>query len=450
MSSPSVLVLGGGLSGMAAALTLARAGWRDITVIERGDELGGLAGSFEREGRVYPLAYHHILHRDRTLLYFLDAIEALPAVRWRKIRMLFRVGGRLYNLGSPVDFLAFPMSLADKLRFVRLMLKSFRKSDWSDWREKDAAELLDSWAGPGVRRVIFEPLCRLKFDLPCEQTSAAWLGARLHFREGSAPLGYIPGHNWTTLLCEGLASQLRSLDVRLLTGTTIESLSDADDRITSVTIAGGERLDAELVVSALPTDIYSAMAPRDATRGLTDIRYTAVISAICAVEQDIEPDFYWMNLASLDCNASGLFRLDALNPSLGRESEGCLNFVNHVQSSSRDYFRRADDELMAGYIDDFEKIFGGELRPKWSRVSRIPRYSPIFVPGYRNPAVRSSTFENVYFAGNYRTFPSIASTGTALWSGVEAGDNILRERGSPSDLLREIAAFRLRSMPAEG
>ena len=50
MSQPSVVVLGGGLSGVAAAYTLARAGIRDITVVERGDRVGGLAGSFEREG----------------------------------------------------------------------------------------------------------------------------------------------------------------------------------------------------------------------------------------------------------------------------------------------------------------------------------------------------------------------------------------------------------------
>ncbi|MEO6057798.1 MAG: FAD-dependent oxidoreductase, partial [Gemmatimonadales bacterium] len=91
MATPSVVVLGGGLSGVAAAYTLARAGIRDITVIERGPTLGGLAGSFEREGHFYPLGYHHILHRDRTLLFFLDLIGALPDVRWRRVRMLFNL-----------------------------------------------------------------------------------------------------------------------------------------------------------------------------------------------------------------------------------------------------------------------------------------------------------------------------------------------------------------------
>ena len=85
-------MLGGGLAGLAVAYTLAREGWRDITVLERFPEAGGLAGSFERDGHVYPLGYHHILERDAPLLYFLEQMNALPDVRWRKIKMLFPDG----------------------------------------------------------------------------------------------------------------------------------------------------------------------------------------------------------------------------------------------------------------------------------------------------------------------------------------------------------------------
>src|SRR6059058_4573922 len=110
---PSAIVLGGGLSGCSAAYALAQAGLR-VTVVERAPALGGLAGSFEREGHFYPLGYHHILNRDRTLLYFLKRVGALEQVRWRRVRMLFRVSGQHYDLANPVDFLRFPMSLVDK------------------------------------------------------------------------------------------------------------------------------------------------------------------------------------------------------------------------------------------------------------------------------------------------------------------------------------------------
>src|SRR5262249_4995718 len=204
MRNPSMVVLGGGLSGVAVAYALARAGYEDVTVLESGSSLGGLAGSFERNGHFYPLGYHHILHRDRTLLFFLDLIGALSDVRWRRIKLLFHVDGRFFDLSSPVEFFRFPMGYMDKLRFVRLMARAFRVQDWPAGLDRSAADLVDQWASPGVRHAIFERLCRLKFERSCDQISGAWLGARLHFREGSAPLGYIPNANWTKVLCDGL------------------------------------------------------------------------------------------------------------------------------------------------------------------------------------------------------------------------------------------------------
>ena len=120
--------------------------------------------------------------------------------------MRFERGGELYELGTPGGFLRFPMRLADKLRFTRLMLTAFARKEWSAWQDRSAAELVDELGGPGVRRALFEDLTRLKFELPCGEVSGAWLGARLHFQEGSAPLGYIPGTNWTKVLCDGLAA----------------------------------------------------------------------------------------------------------------------------------------------------------------------------------------------------------------------------------------------------
>jgi protoporphyrinogen oxidase len=447
MADPSVLVLGGGLSGMAAAYSLARAGVPRVVLLERGAELGGLAGTFERHGHFYPLGYHHILHRDRTLLYFLDLIGASPLVRWRKIRMLFRLGERHYDLADPMDFLRFPMSLPDKLRFVRLMVRSFRKCDWNEWSGRSASELVERWAGARVREKLFEPLARLKFQLPLDQVSGAWLGTRLHFREGSAPLGYIPRHNWTKVLCDGLTRLLLEQGVEVRTGTTVRALHHAGGRLGEVELASGERLSAEWVVSAIPTEVYAAMVPADATPELDKIRYTALISLIGVSKQRVEPDFYWMNLASLDHRAAGIFMLNSLNPTIGEPGDVCINFVTHLSGRDHEVFRHSDQELLAAYRRDFRAIFGFEFEPFWTHVARVPMYSPVFVRDYRNPPIRSTTLRNVYFAGNYRTFPSVASTGTAMWSGLEAAGAILSDWGRASPLLSAVTGFRLRSMP---
>ena len=445
--APSVVVLGGGLSGVAAAYTLARAGITDVTVIERGDRLGGLAGSFEREGHFYPLGYHHILHRDRVLLHFLDRIGALPDVRWRRVRMLFHLGGRAYDLGSPGGFLAFPMSLRDKAGFVRLMLKAFNKRDWSDWQDRSAADLVDRYAGPGAREALFERLTRLKFELPCAEVSGAWLGARLHFREGSAPFGYIPGANWTKVLCDGVARLLAEEGVKVRLNTAVSCLTTASGRVREAELGTGERIGGDLFVSTVPTEVYLRLVPGDRTPEIERIRYSALISMVCATHQAVDPSAYWINLASLDRTACGIFLLSSLNPSIGRPGDSCVNFVTHLRGRDRPLFRAPDDELLARYRDDFRAVFGFDLEPFWTNVARVPMYSPVFGRGFRNPPVRSASWENMYFGGNYRTFPSVVSTGTALGSGLETGAAVLADLGLRTGLPAEAAGFRLARMP---
>ncbi len=443
----SVVVLGGGLSGVAAAYTLARGGVRDVTVIESGPALGGLAGSFERDGHFYPLGYHHVLHRDRTLLYFLELIGALPTVRWRRIRMLFHLDGTFYDLGSPGGFLRFPMSLADKARFVRLMATAFTKRDWSEWEDRSAADLIDAWAGPGVRTSLFERLTRLKFELPCAEVSGAWLGARLHFREGSAPLGYIPGANWTKVLCDGLVRLLEESGVRVRLRTRVARLHAGGGQVREAELESGERVAADRFVSTVPTEVYLKLIGADATPELDRIRYSALISVVCATRQAVRPEAYWCNLASLDRTACAIFLLSALNPTIGGPGETCVNFVTHLRGRDRPLFQEPDDRLTARYLQDFRAVFGVELEPFWTHVARVPMYSPVFGRSFRNPPPRSATWPNVYFAGNYRTFPSIVSTGTALGSGVETGRLLLEELGGRSDLPNAVARFRLRRMP---
>ena len=447
MASPAVVVLGGGLSGVATAYTLARAGMTDVTVVERGPTLGGLAGSFEREGHFYPLGYHHILHRDHALLFFLDLIGALPSVRWRRVRMLFHLGGRAYDLGSPGGFLSFPMSLRDKVGFVRLMLKAFNKRDWSDWQDRSAADLVDTYAGPGAREALFERLTRLKFELPCDQVSGAWLGARLHFREGSAPFGYIPDANWTKVLCDGMTRLLGDLGVKVRLNTGVSRLATADGRVREAELSTGERVGGDLFVSTIPTEVYLGLLPGDRTPELERIRYSALISVVCATRQAVDPRAYWINLASLDRTACGIFLLSSLNPTIGRPGDSCVNFVTHLRGRDRPLFQVTDDELLARYRDDFRAVFGFDLEPFWTHVARVPMYSPVFGRSFRNPPLRSASWRNLYFAGNYRTFPTIVSTGTALGSGVQTGRALLEDLGERTDLAARIDGFHLQSMP---
>jgi protoporphyrinogen oxidase len=434
---------GGGLSGAAAAWSLASAGWPDVAVVERGPAIGGLAGSFEVDGRFYPLGYHHILRRDATLLFFLHRIGALPSVRWRKIHMLFEANGRLYDLARPFEMARFPMGMADKARLARLMARAWRQRDWRSWQGRDAASLLDAWGGPGVREALFEPLTRLKFDLPCREVSAAWIGERLRYREGSLPLGYLPETNWTTVLCQGVGRLLHEAGVRVFVDTPVERVETRDGRVVAVEAARGRRFEADLFVSTVPTPVYARLLPDDRTADVSRIRYTALLSLVCATAQRLPRDFYWLNLSSLSHTAGGLFALSSLNPTIGAPGETTLNFVTHLPGHDSPLFRLPEADLMERYRADFRSLFGLDLETSWARLSRIPLYSPVFDRDYRNPPPCSSTYENVRFAGTYRTYPSVASTGTALQSGLDCAESLLAERGEGRGLAGRARAFDL-------
>jgi protoporphyrinogen oxidase len=428
MSSPRTVVLGGGLSGLAAALVLAESGWPDVVVLERGAEPGGLAGSFERNGRWYPLGYHHILKKDKTLLSFLHRIGARRSVGWRRVRMLFELNGTMYDLGTPTGFATFPIPLTAKLGFVRLMLHSFLKRRWSDWEGRSARELVELWGGDAVRQALFEPLCQLKFQLPSEQVSAAWLGARLHFREGSTPLGYMPGTNWTKVLCDGVTALAARAGVTVRVNTPVAALETQDNRVVAARLDTGERVEGDVFVATVPPPVYRALVGGDDSPGLASITYTALISMVCAMPAVDLPSFYWLNLSDLRSTACAIFRLDALNETIGGSREMCLNFVTHLASSTHPLFTASDDSLLAAYGNDLERLFHTRLSPSWVHVARVPMYSPVFTRDYRNPPVRSTTWSNVYFAGNYRTYPSVASTGTALASGLDTAAAILGDQ----------------------
>ncbi|HTV22702.1 MAG TPA: FAD-dependent oxidoreductase, partial [Polyangiaceae bacterium] len=75
-----VVVVGGGAAGLAAAWWLARAGWRDVVVLELDDALGGTARSGASAVSAYPWGAHYIvapLPENTQLVALLEEMGAL-------------------------------------------------------------------------------------------------------------------------------------------------------------------------------------------------------------------------------------------------------------------------------------------------------------------------------------------------------------------------------------
>lgn len=417
------VIIGGGLAGMAAAWQIGRQGY-SVVLIEKNQVLGGLASSFEKDGRIYPLGYHHILASDDHLIAFLGRLGLLSKVEWTDVQMAFSIDGSLHTMSGLQDLFRFPLAAVDKVRMAALIASAWLPD-----------EDVDPGAGAWVRRIggerlctdLFDPLTQIKFGAPCDALSAAWLRARLRARESASKYGYIPNGDWVQQLIAGLEAQLVATGVDIRRGQAVTSfvLDHARKRVEGVQITSGETIEARQCISTLAPPLFTRLMPEYPDQAMGKIRYTGVISTVLTTTEDLPLSDYWTNFLRPSFSFGGVFRLDLLNPTLAAPGDRVLNFCTHVRDRGPgSLLQQPVTKIEERYLADFESRFGVRIQPNWIHTSQIPYYSPVFSRGYQNPPERSPTLDNLRFAGNFRTFPVLATTGSAMGSGWTTGQSV--------------------------
>jgi len=423
---------------MAAAWRMARQGL-SVTLVEKDDKLGGLASSFIRDGRTYPLGYHHILSTDDHLIAFLARLKLLDQVRWKRIQMAFSIDGSLYRLGGLRDLLRFPLPSKDKLRLAAVIASAWLPGAEDD----DAGAWVRKIGGKRTAEEFFDRLTQIKFGASTQDLSASWMRARMRARESAGYYGSIPNADWVKVLVEAMTEKLLKCGVEIRLESAVNALThnDRGTQINTVHLDGGEELQTRSVVSGIAPPLFMRLLPDYPDQRMSSIRYTGVVSTVMATHQDVPLPDYWTNFLQPYHSFGGIFRLDVLNDTLGHPGVRVLNFCTHVSDRGPGSFLRMDPEaIVARYTADFQARFGMTLRPQWSHTSRVPYYSPVFVRGYENPPVQSPVIRNLFFAGNYRTFPVVATTGSAMGSGWEAGAAVCKALDATPTPLRDVEA----------
>lgn len=265
-----VVVVGGGIAGLAAATALAERGVR-VTLLEATDRLGGRVASWPlNDGRTMSRGFHaffrqyynlrNLLRRIDEDLGFLAPIEDYPLQRPDGLRDSFTGLARTppwsllqFVLRSPA-FTLRGLAQVDVSAALELLRVRFPET-YSGYDGESAAAFLDRLRFPsGARDLALEVFARSFFADPAE-FGAGELVAMFHtYFLGSAEglLFEVPVDDYDTVLWAPLADRLRRLGVELATGTTAESLDLTHEGVIAcVTAAGDERLvDCDAVVLA--------------------------------------------------------------------------------------------------------------------------------------------------------------------------------------------------------
>lgn len=265
MSTPSAIVVGGGLAGMVVSRELALRGWR-VTILERSQRLGGKAGSDIKNGRLVEHGYHvfpqwypnvrAIIERIGVQLIDFDRYHfLLPGGYPRRVTVRgpssfsamwhFVFNGLLpwyHNtlyMYSVLDMVSRPLS--EKSFLDRVSQIGLIRGKW--YTSESVAEL----GQENVLKASAIPVYELS-AMTAKRIASYWV------RQASPFLSILPG-DLQTVFIDPEVRELEALGVEIRYDSEVCGAIMHEGAVTAVALRGGTELSADIYVLCTPFEI---------------------------------------------------------------------------------------------------------------------------------------------------------------------------------------------------
>jgi protoporphyrinogen oxidase len=403
-SKKKIAVIGGGVTGITAAMHLSQSKHFKVTLFEASDRLGGLSSYYQWEDVTWDRFYHVILSTDTVMLDLIKELGLQDQLFWRNTRTGFYGKNRLVSMSSSMDFLRFPfMSFWQKFRMGLGIIYSSQIKNPTKLDRIYAREWLTRIFGRRVYENIWEPLLRSKLGTASERTSAAFIWATINRLYGARndsgnakkeQMGHIHGGYHTIL--SAAEKRLVELGVELKKGMPIKKITlydqkgaplDYEKRVHSgkpiFSLQSESRdyiFDNVLVTIDCPkvlklVDGYTN-DNQNYWRSLESVNYLGVICVFLVLDRQLSP-FYVINLLDKDLPFTGI--IEATNV-VSPVDLGCKHLVYLPKYVTQDdpIKSKPDEEITSLFIEKLKKVF-----PQLDH--RAILHSKVFRAGYVQP-----------------------------------------------------------------
>ena len=293
-----VIVIGSGFGGMAAALRARKLGF-DVSLIERLDQLGGRARTFQRDGHTFdagptvitaPFLFEELFELfDRRLP---DYAEMLPVAPW--YRYEFSDGSRMDYGGTVEDTLneIERLSPEDVAGYKKLLAHSKRIFDvgfgelahvpfnrlWFMLKQVPALVRLGCYrtVWQFTKRYLKDDRLRRAFSIqpllvggnPFNTTSIYSL---IHYLERRWGVHFPRGG--TGALVAAMGRLMHEVGIKVTLNQEVQRICIQGGRVVGVQLANGETLAADLVIcNGDPAQIYRSLVPQSDRKRWSDRR----------------------------------------------------------------------------------------------------------------------------------------------------------------------------------
>lgn len=430
-----VLVVGGGIAGMACALRLSQAGAK-VTLLETRKKLGGRATSFKdvRSDRWLDNCQHVVLGCCTNYLDLLERLGAKDKIVWHTSQFWLEDGGRMSvvergPLPAPAHFsgsflrAAF-LSLGEKLQIARACSRIMRVDRREHAAETFAEFLKDTGQSPRVIERFWAPVVVSACNLDCARVSAA---SALHvFQEGflaaqsAADIG-VPGVPLLELY-ERAESIIAAAGGRVVLGAGVETLDE-----TSATTTDGERFTADAVVCAVPVErVRRIVAPEVQARDdrfakLDAFTHSPILGVHLTFDRPVLPDLPGgggtvPHAVLVERPTQWIFRKDDTG-----------KYIHAVISAADDWVALSEEQIGAKVLADLHACSPRSREAKLIEVRAVKEKLATFapVPGLERVRPQAAGTSRLVLAGDYTDTGWPATMEGATRSGYAAAAAVL-------------------------
>lgn len=423
-----VLIIGGGLAGLSAAVRVAEAGVC-VRILETRKKLGGRATSFVdvRSGRTLDNCQHVVLGCCTNYRDLLGRLGAASKIRWYREQYWIEAGGRTSVirpglLPAPAHFTgsmlgARFLSTAEKAAVARACARML-KEDRADWRERTFAQFLGDCSQPErVVRRFWAPVVVSACNLDVARVAA---DVAMHvFQEGflasaaAADIG-VPAVPLVDLYADAPGLIARG-------GGGIE-LGCAAARIdeSGVDAADGRRFEAGHVICAVPVERVNRLVSDEVRRsddrfsGLDSFTHSPILGVHLTFDQPVLARL--PHAVLVDRPTQWLFRKD----DAGRA-------IHAVISAADEWVPLAEEEIARRVLADIHACLPDSRRASLTEVRAVKEKLATFAPVPGLHAARPSTTgsSRLLLAGDYTDTGWPATMEGATRSGYAAAAAVL-------------------------
>jgi protoporphyrinogen oxidase len=342
-------VVGGGILGTVLALRLAQAG-ADVTVLERGPSLGGLAGAMDFNGHTVDRFYHVITPTDQNMIDLAEEVGLGDQLRFSPVEAGFFIDGALHDFNGIGDFLRFsPLTAWQRARLAWFVAQCQLRSSYARLDHIELERWLRRHCGAAVTDRIWRPLLDSRFDGEHEELPATYLWARTRRMSGARTgrsqgeeMGHVVGGHQR--LIDAAAQRAREQGVEVSLGAPVEGLVMDDGAVTGVRV-GGEDVPFDLVIATIQPPALRFLLP-ESLHGLLKAypeRYLGVVCVVLKVGRSLVP-YYSVNI----CEPTPITTVVETSHVLGTDHTDGLRLI---------YLPKYCDPQAAEQEEDDESVF---------------------------------------------------------------------------------------------